>query len=90
MSRAKRANLKDKVASVALSRNGLTIEIAGVAATDAGLVAAELLRTYRDLIAKGYVELIADNGSIGAGAGIEIPEEVDGDTAKQMGFTVRR
>ena len=86
----KRADLKGKVATVAMTRNGLTIEIQSIPAPDAGLVAAALLTAFRDLQKAGYTELIAELGSVGAGQNIDVPDEVDGDTAKQMGFTVRR
>lgn len=73
----RRPNLTGKKATVAIHRNGLSIEIAEIPAVDAGLVAAELLQVLRDLT-KPYPELIQDAGSLGAGAGIEVGEDDEG------------
>lgn len=94
--RKKRANLAGLVASVALHRNGLSVEVANVKLTDSALVASALLDAFRDLT-KPYPELTLDAGSVGAGAGIEVPDEegiedgADPISAKRkvVGFTAR-
>lgn len=55
--------LAHKKATVALHRNGLSIEVGEVPAEDAGLAAKELLDVLRTLIKMDYEELILDAGS---------------------------
>lgn len=70
--------LTNKAASVTIHRNGLSVEIQAVAATDAGLVAQALLDMVRNLIDAGYDELVQDAGSF-HGGGHDQPEEQDGE-----------
>ena len=85
--------LTNKTASVTIHRNGLSVEIQSVAATDAGLVSQALLDMVRDLITAGYEELVLDAGSF-HGGGHETPDEdgveefVDAPTMKRrpIGF----
>jgi len=60
-------HLADKTANVALHRNGLTIEIPNVNATDAPYVAAALLDAARRLVKRGYEELVQDAGGVHGG-----------------------
>lgn len=82
----------NRKASVSVVRNGLAIEIADVPAVDAGVVAMELLKTLRMLVAAGYDELVVDGGQLHGGV-IEIPDEVDGDDyvlppeSRRIGFS---
>lgn len=90
-------NLLDhKKASVAVHRNGLSIEVADVTASDAGRVAAALLDAVRELVKAGYDELIVDAGGVHSGALGEVPDEVYEEEAatpspvqreKRIGFT---
>jgi hypothetical protein len=64
----------NRKASVSLHRNGLSIEIQDVGATDAGVVAKELLDMMRQLTAAGYDELVQDAGAL-HGGGFETPDE---------------
>jgi hypothetical protein len=68
--------LANRTASVAITRNGLAIEITGVAATDAGVVAKSLLDAMRDLVKAGYDELLPDGGSMHS-TPIDQAEEAD-------------
>lgn len=70
--------LANRTASVSVHRNGLSVEIQSVPATDAGIVSQALLDMMRNLIAAGYDELVADAGSF-HGGGHDVPDEVDGD-----------
>jgi hypothetical protein len=70
--------LTGKTASVAIQRNGLSIEVGDVPAVDAALVAKCLLDAIRGLQAAGYEELVIDAGAVHGGI-IEVPDEVDGD-----------
>lgn len=70
--------LTGKTASVAIQRNGLSIEVGDVPAVDAALVAKCLLDAIRGLQAAGYEELVVDAGAVHGGI-IEVPDEVDGD-----------
>lgn len=76
---------------MSVSRNGLVIEIADVPAVDAGVVAMELLKVLRALVAAGYDELVVDAGSVTGGV-IELVDEADGDDfvlppeARRIGF----
>lgn len=89
----KRANLAGKRASVSLHRNGLTIEVGDIPVSDAALVGGALLDAMRGLT-KVYAELTVDMGTVGAGTGIEVPDE-DGieseadpiSAKKPIGFT---
>ena len=74
MTRRKTNPFTNRKATVSVHRNGLSIEIADVAATDSGAVAKELLDMMRTLIAAGYEELIVDAGSL-HGGGFETPDE---------------
>lgn len=76
MTRRKTNPFTNRKATVSVHRNGLSIEIADVAATDSGAVAKELLDMVRTLIQAGYEELIVDGGSL-HGGGYETPEEED-------------
>jgi len=73
----KKANIfANRTAEVAVQRNGLSISIASVPASDAGLVAKELLDMLRTLERAGYEELVIDAGGV-HGGGFEVPEEED-------------
>jgi hypothetical protein len=76
MTRRRTNPFTNRKATVSVHRNGLNIEIADVNATDAGVVAKELLDMVRQLVAAGYEELIVDAGSL-HGGGFEVPEEED-------------
>lgn len=85
--------LTGKTASVAIQRNGLSIEVGDVPAVDAALVAKCLLDAIRGLQAAGYEELVIDGGALHGGV-IEMPDEVDGDDyvlppegRRRVGFT---
>jgi hypothetical protein len=85
--------LTGKSASVAIQRNGLSIEVGDVPAVDAALVAKCLLDAIRGLQAAGYDELVIDAGALHGGV-IEVPEEIDGDdfalppeAKRRIGFT---
>jgi hypothetical protein len=88
--------LSNKVSTVTMHRNGLTVEISSVAATDAGLVAQALLDMIRNLVEAGYEELTHDAGSY-HGGGYDTPDEdgvdeyVETPRAKKrpLGFHVR-
>jgi len=67
----------NRKASVSLHRNGLGIEISDVSATDAGLVAKELLDIMRMLVQAGYEELTLDAGGAHGGAFGEVPDDDD-------------
>lgn len=73
-SKKRTTNMTRRRANVSIHRNGLTIEVPDVPAVDAGVVASELVKVMRTLAAR-YEELIPDAGMVGAGSGIEIPEE---------------
>jgi hypothetical protein len=90
----KRPNLlANRTASVSLTRNGLTIQIDGVPATDAGLVSKALLDGIRNLVQAGYDELLENHGSHHAGAYGEVPDDADEEEARvpvferRVGFT---
>lgn len=72
----KRNLLTGKTATVTLSRGGLTIEVGGVPAPDAGLAASAILNTYRQLVSAGYDELREFGPSL-HGAPVEVPEDED-------------
>jgi hypothetical protein len=74
MTRRRTNPFTNRKATVSVHRNGLNIEIADVNATDAGVVAKELLDMVRQLVAAGYEELIVDAGSL-HGGGFESPDE---------------
>jgi hypothetical protein len=76
MTRRRTNPFTNRKATVSVHRNGLNIEIADVNATDAGVVAKELLDMVRQLVAAGYEELIVDAGSL-HGGGFDLAEEVD-------------
>jgi hypothetical protein len=86
----------NRKASVSLHRNGLGIEIADVSATDAGLVAKELLDIMRMLVQAGYEELTLDAGGAHGGAFGEVPDDDEYDEfalppeakRKRVGFTL--
>lgn len=90
-------NLLDhKKASVSVHRNGLSIEVSDVTASDAGRVAAALLDAVRELVKAGYDELVPDAGGLHSGAFGEVPDEVYEEEAvtpspvqrdKRIGFT---
>jgi hypothetical protein len=67
----------NRKATVSVHRNGLSIEIADVSATDSGAVAKELLDMIRTLIQAGYEELMLDAGGAHGGAFGEVPEDDD-------------
>jgi len=70
--------LANKAASVTIHRNGLSVEIQSVPATESGLVAQALLEMVRNLIDSGYEELVMDGGSF-HGSGHDQAEEQDGE-----------
>ncbi len=75
----KKANVfANRTAEVAVQRNGLSISIASVPASDAGLVAKELLDMLRTLERAGYEELVIDAGGV-HGGGFEVQDEEDPD-----------
>lgn len=77
MTRRKTNPFTNRKATVSVHRNGLSIEIADVAATDSGAVAKELLDMMRTLIAAGYDELMHDAGGAHGGAFGEVPDDDD-------------
>lgn len=77
MARRKTNPFTNRKATVSVHRNGLSIEISDVAATDSGAVAKELLDMMRTLVAAGYEELTADLGGAHGGAFGEVPEDDD-------------
>jgi hypothetical protein len=81
--------LANRTAAVSLYRNGLTIQIESVPATDCALVAQALLDAMRNLVEAGYSELVQEGPSLHAGALGEIPEEAEDEEAKgrRIGFT---
>jgi len=89
MTRRKTNPFTNRKATVSVHRNGLSIEISDVAATDSGAVAKELLDMVRTLIQAGYA------GSL-HGGGFETPDEDDGEDfvlpveakRRPMGFRV--
>ena len=88
--------LANKAASVTIHRNGLSVEIQSVPATESGLVAQALLEMVRNLIDSGYDELVQEGPSF-HGSGHDQAEEmddepfVDAPTARRrpLGFHVR-
>jgi hypothetical protein len=68
--------LANRTASVSIVRNGLAIEITGVAAPDATIVAKSLLDAMRELVIAGYDELLPDGGSMHS-TPIDQSEEAD-------------
>ncbi len=82
-------HLADKTANVALHRNGLTIEIPNVNATDAPYVAAALLDAARRLVKRGYEELVQDAGGVHGGPLGEYSDDDHAEEArkKHIGFT---
>lgn len=95
MTKRKTNPFTNRKASVSVHRNGLSIEIADVQATDAGTVAKELLDMVRTLIHAGYEELMHDAGGAHGGAFGEVPEDDDGEDfvippearRRKIGFT---
>ena len=94
-SRRKRPNVfANRTAEVALQRNGLSISISSVPATDVGIVAKELLDMVRTLERAGYEELVIDAGGA-HGTGYEVPDEDVGEDfvlvpearRRRIGFT---
>lgn len=80
MARKKAPNLlANRTASVAIHRNGLSIEVANVPADDAAIVAAELLRAMRALVKAGFDELVQDAGSLHSAALGDAPDDDDGE-----------
>lgn len=67
--------LANKAASVTIHRNGLSVEIQAVPATESGLVAQALLDMVRDLTNAGYEELVQDGGSFHGSGHDQAPEE---------------
>ena len=67
--------LANKAASVTIHRNGLSVEIQAVAATDASVVSAALLDMVRALVEAGYEELVQDGGSFHGSGHDQAPEE---------------
>lgn len=78
MSRRRSNPFTNRKATVSVHRNGLSIEIQDVGATDAGMVAKELLEVVRTLVQAGYDELVQDAGGVHGGV-FEVPDEVDGE-----------
>ena len=78
--------LADKLANVSLMRNGLTIEVSGVPATEAALVAGALLDAVRRMVKVGYEELVPDAGSVHAGPLGEYAEDDHAEQARRVGF----
>lgn len=80
--------LANRTAAVSLTRNGLTIHIDSVPATDCALVSQALLDALRQMVEAGYTELVQEGPSLHAGALGEIPEEVEDEEARQprVGF----
>jgi hypothetical protein len=64
----------NRTAEVAIQRNGLSISIGSVPASDAGVVAKELLDLLRTLERAGYEELVIDAGAL-HGGGFDTPDE---------------
>jgi hypothetical protein len=91
MTRRRKPNLlANRTAAVSLTRNGLTMQIESVPATDCALVAQALLDAMRQMVDAGYTELVPEGPSLHAGALGEVPDEVEDDEARQrrVGFTV--
>lgn len=76
MSRRRANPFTNRKATVSVHRNGLSIEIQDVGATDAGMVAKELLDMVRTLVQAGYDELVMDAGGVHGGV-FEVADEVD-------------
>lgn len=68
--------LSNRLATVSLMRNGLTIEVMGVPASDAAVVAKSMLDAMRGLVAAGYDELIQDHDALHSDSFTQ-PEEMD-------------
>ena len=97
MATKKKSLFANRQSTVSISRNGLSIEIAAVPATDAGLIAKELLDVVRTLVEGGYDELLQDGGSF-HGFGHDQAEEGDDESyslppvmkrKKSAGFHIR-
>lgn len=84
---AQRNPLDGKTANVSVARNGLQIDVLGVDATDSAQVAAILLSALRDMIAKGYGELVQDAGGVHGGVFGEVPDDSEYEEARRVGFT---
>lgn len=67
--------LRGKKASVAIHRNGLTIEVADVPASESAQVGGILLSAMRTMVKGGFDELIPDAGAIHAGPFGEVPDD---------------
>ena len=97
MAAKKKSLFANRTSTVSISRNGLSIEIAAVPATDAGLIAKELLDVVRTLVEGGYDELVQEAGSF-HGFGHDQTEEGDDEPyslppamkrKRSIGFNVR-
>lgn len=85
----------NRKATVSVHRNGLSIEIQDVSATDSGSVAKELLDMMRTLIHAGYDELTLDAGGAHGGAFGEVSDDDDAEDfvippearRRRIGFT---
>ena len=82
--------LANRTASVSLHRNGLTIQIDSVPATDCALVAQSLLDAVRQMVEAGYSELTQEGPSLHAGALGDVPEDAEEEEARVPVFTDKR
>lgn len=80
--------LANRTATVGINRNGLVIEVTGVPATEAVLVAQYLLNGVRQLVKVGYEELIPDSGSFHSTGHVVDDDDLEEvvEEPKQMGF----
>ncbi len=67
MAARRRNSLAGKKSTVSLTRNGLTIQVDDIPASDCALVAQALLDAMRQMVAAGYEELVVDAGGLHSG-----------------------
>ena len=82
--------VKVQTANVQLHRNGLTLDMQGVPASQVKAVAQHMLDAMRQLTKLGYGELIVDGTPLHAGPFGEVPEDAEyEESKKRMGFHSR-
>ena len=80
--------LIDKKASIYIERNGLSIRIDDVAASDAGVVAFDLLQAMR-LLQRTHGELVPDLGTVGGYHALStIEDDWADDGRRRAGFKI--
>jgi hypothetical protein len=85
----RKRNIKVQLTNVQLHRNGLTVEMQGVPADQVETVAQHILDAMRSLTKRGYRELLPEGTPLHAGAFGEVPEEVEYEEARRVGFHVQ-